>query len=82
MHVISLWEIKVNIWNWEQLEPGWTQSHISGKPGECLNHLDHWVHSFPVTALHIQELIGQLALTAHSGHICWGNISMWYHRIS
>ena len=36
--------------NWEKLEPGGTQTHISHKPGEDLNHLLDWVHSFPVSS--------------------------------
>ena len=38
----------------QKLEQGGTQTHISHNPGECLNLLDHWAHSFPVSALNKQ----------------------------
>ena len=46
----------MSVFNWENLEPGGTQTQVSHMPGEHLYHLDHWVHSFPVTTLDTQEL--------------------------
>ena len=39
----------------KKLEPGGTQTHISHKLGQHLNLLDHWVHSFQVSAFDTQE---------------------------
>ena len=41
-------------------------------PWEYPNYLDHWAHSFPVTALDIQELI---ACTNS------GNFVLWQHPL-
>ena len=33
------------------MEQGGIQANSSHMPGECLNLLDHWVHSFSISAL-------------------------------
>ena len=42
--------------NWEKFESGATWTHVFRNPGKHINLLDHWVHSFLVSALDTQEL--------------------------
>ena len=50
-----------------KLDPGRTQTHISHKLCEHLNHPDLWVHSFPFTALDTQELTVASSHSRHTG---------------
>ena len=54
----------------------WGSNPWLSQAGKHINHLDHQVHSFPLTALDMHELTGELALTTHSGYISWGNTLM------
>ena len=41
------------------MESGGTETHVSCKPGKCLNHLDHQVYSFALLFTHKGYLANQ-----------------------